>query len=377
MDRFVSFRFLKALSLCVVTAAAGCAGGGDAEVNKPLEGDRISVVDGREFDELFVVVDSLVLEESETVVTVRPEVSLDLGGGFLVADSREHQVRVYSPTGELEQVFGVGTERVDSIRRPYDAVRMTNGDILVGNVLGPITVIPKRPTDPSWFIPSPLRTVRNFEMLTERDVLFVGPDSAPAAASLHIWDSSRREIVKSFFPPPQHLDQGVTVTFPSVRTAIKGNLLAAVYTLSDTLVLFDLAGTEISRIRIPIDPFIAPTGPLPQVATPAERQAWVNQFTHIMSVFWIEDDQLIVQWAKGTGLGVDWGLVQVDTTGRRVWAVAPAPRLLAVRNDEFFFQDPRAGARNRWLVAKQNLEILTCLKSHRSTNYQGEESCAR
>ena len=131
MDRFVSFRFLKALSLCVVTAAVGCSDGGDTSTRQPLESDRISVVNGQQFDEVFIVVDSLVLEESKTVITVSPTVSLDPRGGFLVADSREGQVRVYSRQGELEQVFGAGTTRASSFDRPQRAKRLPNGDIVL------------------------------------------------------------------------------------------------------------------------------------------------------------------------------------------------------------------------------------------------------
>lgn len=354
MNRFVSFRFLKALSLCVVTAAAGCSDGRDTSTRLLLESDRISVVDGQQFDELFIVVDSLVLEESDAVVTVLPKVSLDPRGGFLVADAREHQVRVYSSRGDLEQVFGAGTEQVDSIERPQRAKRLSNGDILVVNLVGPLTLIPDRRGKAPTFIPSAFRTTRDLQVLNEREVLIVGTDTAPPTALLHVLDLSTGQIVRSFFPPPGHLDKGVTTTFSSVATAHRGNRLAVAHMLSDTLVFFDHYGTELSRVRIPIDPFVAPIGPLPNLQTLAERQAWTSQFTYVVNVFWIEDDQLIVQWQKTTGgLEIDRGILQMDTTGSRVWAIAPAPTLVAVRGDEFFFQDPQAEAPNRWLVAKR------------------------
>lgn len=344
-----------ALSLCVTAAAGGCGSGGDADPQTLVESDRILVVDGREFDELFVVVDSLELEESEAVATVFPYVSVDPQGGFLVADPREHQVRVYSRQGKLEQIFGGGTDRVDSIKRPYLARRLPDGAIAVANLVGPLTVIPQDSGEASKFIPFPFRLMRRVEVLSEREVLLVGPDSAPATASLHVLNVSDGRIVRSFFPPPQHLHVGVTTMFSSVRTARRGNRLAAVHMSSDTLVFFDLAGTELSRVPIPIEPFIAPLGPLPGIESLAERDVWANQFTHITNVFWIEDNQLIVQWNKVWSQGIDWGIVKMDTTGAREWAVAPAPRLMAVRDDEFFFQDPDSDAPNRWLVAKLRL----------------------
>ena len=344
------------LCLFVLLGAGGCSDGRDTSTRLLLESDRLSVVDGQQFDELFIVVDSLVLEESETVVTVLPKVSLDPKGGFLVADSREHQVRVYSRRGELEQVFGAGTERASSIERPQRAKRLSNGDILVVNLVGPLTLIPDHPGQAPTWIPSALHTARDLQVLNEREVLVVGTDSAPPSATLFTLDVQRGQFIRSFFPPPAHLDKGVTTIFSSVSTALRGNRMAVVHMLSDTLVFFDHYGTELSRVRIPIDPFVAPVGPLPNLQTMAERQAWTSQFTHVVNVFWIEDDQLIVQWQKVTrGLGIDRGILQMDTTGSRVWAIAPAPTLVAVRGDQFFFQDPEAEAPNRWLVAKRRL----------------------
>lgn len=355
MDRFVSFRFLKALNLCVVTAAVGCSDGGDTSTRQLLEGDRISVVNGQQFDEVFIVVDSLVLEESEAVVTVFPTVSLDPRGGFIVADSREDQVRVYSRQGELEQVYGAGTTRASSIDRPQRAKRLPNGDILVVNLVGPLTLIPDDPGQTPTSIPSTLRTARDLQVLNEREVLVVGTDSAPPSATLFILDVPGRQYLRNFFPPPSHLDKGITTTFSSVRTAHRGDRLAVVHMLSDTLVFLDHYGVELSKVRIPIDPFVAPIGPPSQAETMAGPREWLRQFTHVQDVFWIEDDQLIVQWQKLTDLGIDRGIVQMDTTGSRVWAIAPAPRLVAVRGDEFFFLDPEAEAPNRWLVAKRRL----------------------
>jgi hypothetical protein len=124
---------------------------------------------------------------------------------------------------------------------------------------------------------------------------------------------------------------------------------------SDTLVFFDLAGTELTRVPIPIDPFIAPLGPLPNVESRVEQDKWLNQFTHITDLYWIDDDRLIVQWDKVRNEGTDWGIVQLDTTGTRLWAVAPAPRLIAIRDDEFFFDDPTSDMPNRWIVAKRRV----------------------
>jgi hypothetical protein len=343
------------LSLCLTAGAVGCGADDGADAQTIIESERISVVDGSTFDELFMVVDSLTLEESDAVTTVFPYVTVDPQGGFLVADPREHQVRVYSRQGKLEQIYGAGTATVDSIDRPYLARRLPDGAIAVANLVGPLTVIPHDSGQASRFIPFPFRLMRGLEVLSDHEILLVGPDSARPTASLHILDLRNERIVGSFLAPPPHLHADVRMMFSSVRTARRGNRLAAVHMSSDTLVFFDLMGTELSRVPIPIDPFIAPLGPLPNVESPAEQDKWLNQFTHITNLFWIDDDGLIVQWDKVRNEGTDWGIVQLDTTGTRLWAVAPAPRLIAIHNDEFFFQDPASDRPNRWIVAKRRM----------------------
>ncbi len=316
--------------------------------------DPITVVDGRQFDEIFAVHDTLELEEPRGIVTVAPFVSLDSGGGFLVADGAEHQVRVYGPQGKLSEVFGEGTDRVDSIKSPERALRLPNGDLLVVNLAGPLTLLPARHEEPTRFIPRFLRTARHAEVLNDREVLMVGSDSNPVSATLFRLDLTSGEYSEGFFAPPAHLDKWVTTFMSSVRTARRGNRIAAVHMLSDTLVIFDLSGREQKRIPIPLDPFRVPQGPLPDdVASAAERYAWTAQFTLVMDLFWISDNELIVQWAKAldNGIDADVGILQMDTTGVRAWAIAPSPKLVAVRGEEFFFRNPRNHDPNRWWVA--------------------------
>ncbi len=323
-----------------------------------VAGDPITVVDGQQFDEVFAVYDTLELEEPRGVLTVAPFVSLDSGGGFLVADGAEHQVRVYSPQGKLREVFGEGTERVDSIKSPGRALRLPEGDILVVNLTGPLTILPARHEEPSRFIPRFLRTARHAEILNDHEVLMVGSDSNPVAATLFRLNVANGYYSERYFAPPAHLDKWVTTFMSAVRTARRGNRIAAVHMLSDTLVIFDLSGREQKRVHIPIDPFRAPEGPLPEdVTSAAERYAWTAQFTLVMDLFWIDDNAILVQWAKAleNGLDADVGILQMDTTGVRAWAIAPSPKLVAVRGEEFFFRDPRNNDPNRWWVAKRRV----------------------
>ncbi len=351
----------RLMYLSLALALLGGLGGCDGEdrengaATDPVARDPIMVVDGQQFDDVFSVYDTLELEEPRGVLSVAPMVSLDSGGGFLVADAAEHQVRVYSPQGKLREVFGEGTARVDSIKSPGRALRLPGGDILVVNLAGPLTILPARQEEPSRFIPRSLRTARHAEILNDHEVLLVGSDTNPVAATLFRLDLANGQYSEKYLAPPAHLDKWVTTFMSAVRTSRWGNRIAAVHMLSDTLVIFDLAGREQKRVPIPIDPFMAPEGPLPDVTTAAEQHAWMAQFTMVMNLFWIEDNKLIVQWAKGleNGLDADMGILQMDTTGVRAWAIAPSPTLVAVRGEEFFFRNPRNHEPNRWWVAKR------------------------
>jgi hypothetical protein len=263
-------------------------------------------------------------------------------------------VRLYSARGDLEQVFGDGAETVPSLDRPQRAKRLPSGDILVANLEGPLTLIPDDPGREPTTLPNGLRTVKNLEILDRDRVLLVGTDSDPPSATLFSYGMAEERVVKALLPPPKNLNKDVATTFSTVSTARWKGRLAAAHMLSDTMIFFDDSLAEVSRVRIPIDPFATPVGALPNLVSEEARRAWTSQFTIISNIWWIDDNVLIVQWHKLTAdYGQEWGIVRMDTTGMRTWAVAPAPYLVAVLNDRFFLFNPRGDTRNEWLVAEQ------------------------
>lgn len=342
------------LSALVLFSTVGCSG---EETGTAATEERITVVGGQPFESLFTVVDTLTLEEPRGIVTVLPRVTVDRDGGFLLADEQEHQVRVYSPQGRLRQTYGAGTPRPDSIRLPQRAIRLPNGHLLVVNIVGPVTIIPADSALPSRFLPLSLRTARNAVSINSRTVVLAGSDSNPVSATLFRLDLEAGRLGDHFFPPPEHLDRWVTTTFSSVLVAGRGSRVAAVHMLSDTLTILDESGRTTARIAIPIDPFRVPGGPLPNLESSAAQHAWITRFTMITDLFWVADDQFVVQWVKpvGTGLASDWGVLQMDTTGALVWAMAPSPTLVAVANGKYYFRDPAGMMPNRWLVATRKV----------------------
>ena len=341
------------LGVYVVTAALGCGDSAGDRDSRESEPDATTGVDLQAFHQMFTVVDTLVLEQPENVARSFPLLYMDPQGGFLIADPPANQVRVYSRTGELEEVFGAGSGKADSLRAPSSAARLENGDIIAANAMsGRLVPIPIRHEEDVLPLETSLGRLRLLQVLEERKILLTGRDATYARNLLHIWDLSRGEIVKSFFPPPQHLDSDVVGTIGrGVYAASRGDRLAAMHSLSDTLFFFDRAGTELFSAHIPVEPFLVPEGTLPNIGSMAGRQEWIDQFTFLIDVFWIADDELIVQWASGSGDHSVYGLVGMDTTGRQIWSKARTPQLRGVRDAGFFFQDPNSAVPNRVVVA--------------------------
>jgi hypothetical protein len=312
---------------------------------------RASGVDVAQFDRAFEVVDTLVLEERLGITTLYPQLQSDPRGGYLVTDFQEDQVRRYSADGSLLDVFGAGTGRAESIRGPAGAARLPNGDIAVSNYAsGIITVVPREAGRPVRQVRTPLWTLWGIHILTGDLLLVEGRDTPYARNLLHVWSLPEGRIVKSYFPPPRQLDSNVVLAMGNVAISLGGDRIAAVHHLSDTLFVFDWEGALQSQARVPVPGWRVPSGPLPDLATPAERQAWSDQFTLISSVWWVGDD-VMVQWASGSRATRTYGLLQMSPTGRLAWALWRTPRLLGLHDGQWLFQDPRDETPNRLVVA--------------------------
>lgn len=343
------------LAWCVCAlGVAACGRDGQGDTGRPPKQEQLQVAGGQAFDDVFTVLDTIALEETDEVITISPRVSPDPRGGFFVADPNEQQVRVYSALGRLTELFGAGTTQRHPMEHPQRAVRLPGGEVLVISLEGDLTIIPGAASGSARQIHTTLRTIRDVEVLDGHEVLLAGTDSAPPSATLFVMDLAANRIVKKLLPPPAHLDKWVTTYFSTVRIAGRGGRIAAVHMLLDTVVILDRAGEEMSRVWLPLDPFVVPTGPLPDLQSEVARREWTSRFTIISDVWWRTDDHLIVQWHKlRPDHGMDWGILRMDTAGRRIWAVAPAPHLYAVIGGRFVFRDPEAEAPNRWLIAAE------------------------
>jgi hypothetical protein len=300
----------------------------------------------------------LVLQESPDVTTIFPIMTLEEDGGILVSEHREDQVRVYSSTGALLAVLGRGMENGSSIHRPYQADRLPNGSIAVTSVApSRLHVVSASSGQPSRDIDVPIRPLFGVVALDSFRLLLIGWNGRYPTELLHIWDLRSGRVVKSFFPPPTGIDSNVVNALGQARVARHGERIAAIHQLCDSLTLFDLQGRAQRRMALPVSAFRVPHGPLPDLASPAERIAWADQFTYLLDVFWFDSTRLVVQWVTGSGPEAVFGLVQVDTLGRQVWSLSRTPRLLGIRDSIYYFDNPQAVEANHLLVAQEEPEL--------------------
>lgn len=330
----------------LVAVAPGCISERAAATTIPTGVDQAA------FSARFDVADSLVLEEPGSVVTINPFVFRDPRGGFIVVENGEEQVRVYSATGALEDVFGEGTGRADSLRAPTGADRLPTGEVIATSLLSRrLTVVAPDHNLPVQTLETTLRLLEGVVALGDGKVLLTGPDAPYARSLLHIWDLDKGVGVRSFFPPPRQVDSNVVLVMGRVHTAMRGDRIAVVHSLSDTLFLFDRSGVPEGTVPIPVAAFDVPKGGLPRINSLEKRRAWTDQWTVLSDVWWIADSVLVVQWSRGRKRHATYGLIQLDLTGKVLWFMDRTPRLMDVRQDRYIFQDPRADSPNIWIVA--------------------------
>lgn len=348
------------LAVCVADGVEGCRGRPETPGVSGAERQYVAAIDRDAFQQVFTAIDSVILEETPSVVTVSPSLFKDPRGGLLVADFLENQVRIYSPTGKLRNTFGGGNASGDSLSGPLEVARLGNGDVVATNLgSGRLSIMSADQDKPMEFLDTSVRPLTGVRVLDDNHVLLMGRRPPFTNELLHVWDLANRKIVRSFFAPPQHLDSNVVRILGTVHAASNGNRIAAMLNIADTLHVYDLDGTELLRSHIPVAVFVAPLGPLPNITSKAARQAWAEQFTLLSDLFWTSDDDIVVQSVTGSGDHVVFSLVQMSTTGQRRWVLPRTPELLSIHDGRFFFHDPNSDLPNRLIVAVLKVNVAS------------------
>jgi hypothetical protein len=296
------------------------------------------------------------LEESAEVINVAPRVSLEAGGGFLVSDEREAQVRVYDSAGRLLRHFGGKGRGPGEFDVVLGALRLPSREILAIDMFGRATVFDSTGATVVRSGETSLGSLYHARVMNDSLVLLAGrPREGDASRRLHLWNRRTGRIAHSFFAPPlrDRTDSIAAATMGFVSVAARGDTLAAVFALRDTVYLFDRAGRSAGKVPIRFQRF-RPITPAPRRLEREDGRRWATSFSLITDLFWLPDGDFVVQFQDRTLVDRNWHLHRMSRGGRRVAEVHDTPHLLAVdaATSLLWFVRPGADAPNEWTAAR-------------------------
>lgn len=303
--------------------------------------------------------DTIPLEESAEVVNVTPKVTADPMGGFVVADSRETQVRLYSPTGDLVHHFASKGHGPAEFQRISAALRLPSGEFLVVDMGGKIAVFDSTGTNVVRTARAPLGPLYEAALVNDTLVAFAGRSPGKASTSLvHLWSLRSDTIVRSFFPvPPAPKDLAGAYAFNGfANIAVRHDTVAVLFALSDTVYLYTIQGQPAGKINIPFKHFRKVQQPMPTNGPLEEFQGWAESFSSASHLFWAADGSFLVQYFDRSNMEPQWRLLRMSRDGQRLFEVRDTPQLLAVADRDpdlssLYFVQPGSLTPNVWSVA--------------------------
>lgn len=340
------------LALGLLFSLAAC--GGDAGAAKPADaepGTLDGAVEwGREFR----------LEENDRTVNVSVRASLDPRGGFLVADEQEGFARRYAADGKLLAQFagkGSGPGEFGNLLR---VLRLPDGTVAAFDIFSRVAFFDSAGERLVRTARTPVAPLHSVTLLDDSLVVLGGTHAEGNGDErrLHVWNFRSDSLVRSFFAPPvlsqAHAIAAATAGWVGVDR--RGDTLAVVTSLSDTVYLMTAEGRMLQRIPVPSRAFrrLDPETPLPGRAGGIdEARAWFGSFSLMSDVFWL-GDTLLVQFQDRQGREPHWRLVGMTRDGSRLFEVVDTPNLLAVdhASRELFFVSPESETPNVWRSAR-------------------------
>jgi hypothetical protein len=307
--------------------------------------------------------DDLRLEENDTVINVLTRVNLDRDGGFLVADEQENQIRAYAANGRLLRHFGrrgAGPKEFVFLHR---AMRLGSGRVLGVDYQGKGVVFDSAGRTALHTFVAPVAPVQHARLVNDT-LLLLGGRAVPrrgreTGARLHLWNLARDTVVRSFFTPPlagpAHRLAATVGGF--VGTDLRGDTVAAVFAVSDTIYFFGLDGRKLGQRPIPFRHFrrLREGGAVPgHNASVIQAREWAGTYSMVTDVFWLRDGGFLVQYQDRVGSTPHWRLLRMRKDGTRVFEIVDSPMLLAVdpRDDTLYLMKPGALTAETWTLAR-------------------------
>lgn len=354
------------LPLLVVVVPACGAGSDDAHATaSPGASEHASEigdesVDMVAFAEAFEVVGTLVLEESDQAMVVRPMVTSDETGTLLAAEPMEAQVNLFAADGALLRTLGTKGEGPGEFLFPLTAHRTRNGEVVVADIVAQrLTFFTADDNSAPAVVPAPVPGTMSAQDLGDGRYLLAGANPSERRPELlHIWNRESREVERSFLPmgvPDASLP--FAMSFSAATATLDGDTIWAVWALSDTLYKFDRSGERLAAWPLSLP---RPMGELPAsdraITDPREVQRVFDSMTQVYKAFVMENGEKVVVSMQTREFGSVWDILILGPRGTTVWKAANMPRLLTVARDVFYFKDPDSVLPNHWIVARRRTD---------------------
>lgn len=297
------------------------------------------------------------LEENSEVINVTPKVTPDPAGGFIVADSREAQVRLYRSDGKLTAHFGSKGYGPTEFQRVSSALRLPSGDLLVTDIGGKVALFDSAGAALVRTAQAPLGPLYSSSVINDSLVAFTGRYRARHATALvHLWNLRGDSIVRSFFSVPGHPKEfaGAYAYSGFADVAVRGDTLAVLFALSDTVYLFDVNGQPLEKIKIPFEHFRRLREPMPHDASPEEFIRWQESYSAASQLFWEPDGSFLVQYFDRRDNESRWRLLRMTRHGGRLFELRDTPKLLTLAGEDptLVFVHPESETPNLWSTAR-------------------------
>lgn len=287
------------LSIAFVGSFASCVG------DAPLSDPPSATIQARvgSFYEFYELTDSIVLEQSDTVIIARVSgIDVREDGTLLVGDASESNVKVFDKDGTLLRVIGRGGSGPGEFGQPRYPRFGPDGNIHVADVThNHISVFDS--------LGEYLRTVplfqfsliMNFWVLPDGDYLLTA-SLANSDSSLFRVDSvgtiQRSYLAKARMRALDSPAEGIWRTVTQQWLGVRRDTAFVVNTVSDSLWAVSLSSGEISATRLAFDGYKPPTFPEVIPRGPRGLMEWIASF-HIAATIGVDSTQIVVPFVRG------------------------------------------------------------------------------
>lgn len=299
------------------------------------------------------------LEETDETVNVIVRAQRDPRGGFLIADEQEGFARRYDPQGKLLVQFGGKGSGPGEFLNLLRVLRLPDGTLAAFDIFNKVVFFDSAGTRMVRTARTPVAPLHSVTLLDDSLVLLGGQVAGGTENDrrIHVWNLKSDSLLASFFTPvlPSRAHVMAAGSAGWVGVDRRGDTLAVVSSLADTVYLMTTGGRMLERIPVPARAFrrLDPSRPLPDTrgGLVAARK-WFGSFSLMSDVFWV-GDSFVVQFQDRTGPAPSWRLVAMGRDGRRRFEVVDTPKLLTSdASGLLYFVSPESETPNVWRAAR-------------------------